>query len=196
MLTIHWSAAGVPMWFGTWTFLKKKTDKPQVKTPFQRGLVLAAVILIGDQISKWWMMEHVMNPPQAISVTPFFNLVVAWNRGVSFGLFGSDSPYGGWILSLIALVIVGFLTHWLYRIQKNYQAIAIGMIIGGALGNVADRVMYGAVYDFLDVHVAGYHWPAFNVADSGITIGAVILVLDSLFAKSDNGDSDNTSETS
>lgn len=160
-----------------------------------KGLLLALGILIGDQASKWWMMEHVMNPPQVISLTPFFNLVVAWNRGVSFGLFGSDSPYASWILSLIALVIVGFLVRWLWQVEKCHQAAAIGMIIGGALGNVVDRLLYGAVYDFIDIHVAGYHWPAFNVADSGITVGAIILVLDSLFAKSDNDNSDSTSET-
>ena len=167
-----------------------------MKSPFHRGLIVALVFLISDQISKWWMLESVMNPPQTISLTPFFNLVYAWNRGVSFGLFDTNSPYSGWILSLIAVAIVGYLMRWLYRVDNIFQAVAIGMIIGGALGNVADRIMYGAVYDFLDIHVAGYHWPAFNLADSGITVGAIILVLDSLFAKSDNSSSDSTREIS
>ncbi len=167
-----------------------------MSNPRNIGLLLAFGIVVSDQASKWWMMEYIMNPPQVIPITSFFNLVVAWNRGVSFGLFDSDSPYSGWILSSIAIAITCFLIRWLYNVDKKHQAVAIGMIIGGALGNVVDRIIHGAVYDFLDVHVAGYHWPAFNVADSGITVGAVILVLDSIFAKADNGNSDTTTETS
>ena len=163
--------------------------------PLRFGLGLAGVIFVADQLTKWGMMEFVMSPPTVIPVTSFFNLVVAWNRGVSFGMFDSDSPYSSWILSAIAIIIVGFMVRWLCKVTVQHQAAAIGMIIGGALGNVLDRIIHGAVYDFLDFHVAGYHWPAFNVADSAICVGAVILVLDSLFAKSENTDNGNTSET-
>ncbi len=157
---------------------------------------MALVILVLDQASKWWVLAVVMQPPQRIAVTPFFNLVTGWNRGVSFGMFDSDSPISGWILSALALVIVGFLLNWLRKENKRHISLAIGMIVGGAIGNVADRIMHGAVFDFLDVHVANYHWPAFNIADSGITVGAAILILDSLFAKPDNSKKNDSLEKS
>lgn len=155
--------------------------------PLRLGLAIALVTMALDQLTKWWVLEFIMQPPRVINLAPFFNLVTGWNRGVSFGMFSSDSPWSGWILSALAVIISGVLIGWLRKAEKRHNAIAIGLIIGGALGNVADRMVHGAVFDFLDVYVAGYHWPAFNVADSGITIGAAILVLDSLFAKSENG---------
>ena len=143
-------------------------------------------MVILDQASKWWILEHVMRPPRVIELTGFFNLVMGWNRGVSFGLFNTASPYNAWGLSAIALVIVAALTVWLKRTRGPFLAAAIGLVIGGALGNVVDRLRFGAVFDFLDLHAAGYHWPAFNVADSAITVGAVMLVVDSLFMHSEN----------
>ena len=146
------------------------------------GLVVAIVVIVFDQATKWWIMAVVMQPPRIIPVTPFFNLVMGWNRGISFGLFDGDSAINAWILPLVALAIVAALVVWLRRVQGVWLASAIGLVIGGALGNVVDRLRHdGAVADFLDFHVAGYHWPAFNVADSGITVGVTMLVLDSLF---------------
>jgi len=148
--------------------------------PLPIGLGIAAAIIALDQATKWAIVEVVMQPPRVIHVAPFFNIVMGWNRGVSFGMFNSPDS-SAWILSLIALVIVGVLMVWLVRSGRPLVAAAIGLIIGGALGNVIDRIRFGAVADFLDFYVGGYHWPAFNVADSAITIGAVILVADSLF---------------
>jgi signal peptidase II len=145
------------------------------------GLPLAALIVVLDQLSKWWIVEVVMQPPRVIPVLPFFNIVMGWNRGVSFGLFNEKSVLSQWFLPVLALVIVAALVVWLYRSEHRYTAVALGLVIGGALGNVIDRLHYGAVADFLDVHAFGYHWPAFNVADSAITVGAVMLVLESLF---------------
>ncbi len=145
------------------------------------GLAAAALVILCDQATKWWIVEVVMQPPTIIPVTPFFNLVMGWNRGISFGLFDGDSAINVWILPLVALAIVAALVVWLRRVQGAWLASAIGLVIGGALGNVVDRLRFGAVADFLDFHVAGYHWPAFNVADSGITVGVTMLVLDSLF---------------
>ena len=145
------------------------------------GLVVAILVIVFDQATKWWIMAMVMQPPRIIPVTPFFNLVMGWNRGISFGLFDGDSAINVWILPLVALAIVAALVVWLRRVQGVWLASAIGLVIGGALGNVVDRLRFGAVADFLDFHVAGYHWPAFNVADSGITVGVTMLVLDSLF---------------
>ena len=158
----------------------------------RRGLGLAGLVMVLDQISKWWIMERVMRPegvadtpfytPIRISVTPFFDLVMAWNRGVSFGIGNNAGEWNALILSALALVIVAVMVVWLKKAEGVLLQLALGGIIGGALGNVIDRLRFGAVADFLDVHLAGYHWPAFNVADSAITVGAVILVFDSLFA--------------
>ena len=145
------------------------------------GLALAAAVVAVDQVSKWVMVAWVMDPPRTIPVLPFFNLVMAWNRGVSFGLMASDEAAGRWLLSAVAIVITGALVVWLARVRHRLPAVAIGLVIGGAVGNLIDRLVRGAVADFLDFHVAGYHWPAFNVADSAITAGVVLLVVDGLF---------------
>lgn len=151
---------------------------------FAFGLILAASVIVLDQLSKWAIMQ-LMRPPRVIEITPFFNLVVGWNRGVSFGLFNNDSPLNAWILPAVALSIAVVLAIWLSRTDRASVALGLGLIIGGAIGNVIDRLRFGAVFDFLDVHAFGFHWPAFNVADSSITIGAVILVADSLFVRPD-----------
>ena len=150
------------------------------------GITAAIGVVALDQASKWWILEHVMRPPRVIELTGFFNLVVGWNRGVSFGMFNTASPYNAWVLSAIALGIVAALAVWLRRAGRPFLAAAIGLVMGGALGNVVDRLRFGAVFDFLDLHAVGYHWPAFNVADSAITVGAVLLVVDSLFMHSKN----------
>jgi signal peptidase II len=161
------------------------------------GLGLALLVFGLDQLTKWWIVESVMRPPRVLPVTPFFNLVMGWNRGVSFGMFNQDSPYNAWIFAGLALVIVAVLAVWLWRADRGLIGVAIGLIIGGALGNVVDRLRFGAVADFLDFHIGGYHWPAFNVADSGITIGAALLLADALFSRSEkpkNRASNRTSE--
>lgn len=145
------------------------------------GCLCMVCVLSVDQLSKWWIMNVVMRPPRVIEITDFFNLVLAWNTGISFGLFDSDSPFNVWTLSALALLIVACLIYWLLRAERRIIAVSLGLIIGGALGNVADRLRIGAVVDFLDFHAMGWHWPAFNVADSSITVGAAILIADSLF---------------
>ncbi|RAU23305.1 signal peptidase II [Paramagnetospirillum kuznetsovii] len=158
----------------------------------RRGLSLAALVIVLDQISKWWIMERVMRPdgvegtpfftPLRVTVAPFFDLVMAWNRGVSFGIGNNAGEWNAVILSGLALVIVAVMVVWLRKAESPWLQAALGGIIGGALGNVIDRARFGAVADFLDFHLAGHHWPAFNLADSAISVGAAILVFDSLFA--------------
>ena len=158
----------------------------------RNGLGVAGLIIVLDQLSKWWITERIMRPegvvdtpfftPLRVAITPFFQLVMTWNRGVSFGIGNQGGPWNAWLLSGLALVIVVAMLIWLRGAATPLAQIALGGIIGGALGNVIDRLRFGAVADFLDVHVMGYHWPAFNLADSAITVGAVILVFDSLFA--------------
>ena len=153
----------------------------------RNGLSLAALVILLDQLVKYWITNIIMLPPRIIPVTPFFNLVLGHNRGVSFGFFDGNSPLNQWLLSLVALAITAALVIWLARIDKPWVAVALGLIIGGAIGNVIDRLADGAVVDFLDFHWGEHHWPAFNVADTGITMGAAALILDSLFVRGGKG---------
>ena len=151
------------------------------------GWGLAAAVLVSDQISKYLILGLFQDADQPyFAITPFFNIVLAWNRGISFGMFGNAGAYSVEILIGLTVVIAVALAVWLMRSETRMSAAALGLIIGGAVGNVIDRFRFGAVTDFLDVHVLGYHWPAFNVADSAIVIGAAPLIWESLF---DGGES-------
>lgn len=149
------------------------------------GLIVATLVVLFDQAAKWWIIEVVMRPPQVIEVTPFFNLVMAWNRGVSFGMFAHEAEIMPYVLVGVAVAIVAMLWRWLMRADRPFPAVCLGLVIGGALGNVVDRLRFGAVADFLDFHIGGMHWPAFNVADSAITVGVLLLLADSLFDRRD-----------
>jgi len=152
-----------------------------------RGLALAVVVALLDQASKLWILGLMLpRQPgqQIIELLPFFNLVLVWNRGVSFGLFNNpDSPWNALALTLVAAAIVGGLVVWLRRATHGLIVFAIGLVIGGAIGNVVDRLRFGAVVDFLDVHAGAWHWPAFNVADSAICIGVALMLIDSLLVR-------------
>jgi signal peptidase II len=112
---------------------------------------------------------------------PFFNLVLVWNPGVSFGMFGGDEALEPWILVGLALVIAAGLLVWLSRERDRASALAIGLVLGGAIGNVIDRLRLGHVIDFVHAHWNEASFPAFNVADAAISIGAVCVILDALF---------------
>jgi signal peptidase II len=147
------------------------------------GLVVAAAVIALDQATKWIILSLVMAPPRPIAVTPFFNLVLVWNPGISFGLLRDHPSATRWVLAGAAVVIAAVLGFWLRRADRALPAVALGAVIGGALGNVIDRLVHGRVVDFLDLHALGYHWPAFNIADSAITLGVAALVVDGLFAR-------------
>ena len=142
------------------------------------GLLLAAAWFALDHTTKWLIREKIMNPPRQIPVTGFFNVVLGYNTGVSFGML-SGLGLPPWALSLAAIAVATALILWLGRTQSGLVASALGLLIGGALSNGLDRLRNGAVTDFLDFHVAGWHWPAFNVADVGVVCGVVLLMLDS-----------------
>ena len=148
----------------------------------RHGLVIAALVILFDQVTKWIALSGVDFGAHPISVTSFFNLVLVWNRGVSFGMFNDAGAAGPWILSGLAIAVVLGLLYWLRQTETWLTVTALGLVIGGALGNVIDRFRFGAVIDFLDFHLAGYHWPAFNVADAAICVGAVLLLLDGLLS--------------
>lgn len=142
--------------------------------------ILAVVVFAVDTVSKEIVLD-VFRDPHVIEVTPFFNLLLVWNRGVSFGMFSSGSGWGPIALLLVAAVVVAALVIWLWRTPSRWAALAIGLVVGGAIGNALDRIRHGAVVDFLDFHAAGWHWPAFNAADCAICVGAALLVVESLF---------------
>ncbi len=144
------------------------------------GLVAAVIVAVLDQLTKWWILDWVMDPPRSIAITPFFNTVLVWNRGASFGLFEGG---GTWPLLAVAAAIVVVLLVWLARTRRRALALALGLVIGGALGNAFDRLARGAVVDFLDFHWGELHWPAFNLADSAITVGVALMLLDGLFER-------------
>lgn len=144
------------------------------------AIIFIGVLIVVDQVVKQLMLSMVFDPPRIVEVTGFFNLVPVWNSGVSFGLFG-DSDTSRWILVGLALAIVVVLLIWLVRAGNGMVVFALTLVVGGALSNVVDRVVYGAVIDFVDIHAFGFHWPAFNVADSTIVLGTAMLLYDSLF---------------
>ena len=153
------------------------------KTPFYKGMLIATTIIFFDQLSKWWVFGALSTAPdQKIEVTNFFNLVMVWNKGISFGLLGSTG-YGHIIFSVTSLLIVAILLNWLWKAHHSLLAIALGLVIGGAIGNIIDRIRLKAVADFLDFYLDSWHWPAFNVADAAICIGVALLCMDSLLIK-------------
>lgn len=148
--------------------------------PIKKAAPLFAVLVLAlDQITKTVAVSAFAG--KVIEVLPFFNLVLVWNRGISFGLFNEHSAYGAYLLIALALVIVAFFIAWLRKTDHKPVQIAICVVIAGALGNVIDRLIYGAVVDFLDFHAFGYHWPAFNIADSAVVLGIAFILADSIF---------------
>lgn len=144
------------------------------------GGALAAALAV-DFVTKWLIVNIVMVPPRTIEIAPFFNLTLGFNSGVSFGMFRElfvDRPL---LLAGIKMAIVTGLLVWAIRTAKPSETISLGLIAGGATGNVLDRIRQGAVTDFLDFHVGGWHWPAFNMADTMITIGVVLLIAGSFW---------------
>lgn len=167
------------------------------------GWAIAILLLIMDQLSKWIIVENVFRPesiypltfiewyienrppfPHDVgSVLPFFNLVLVYNTGVSFSMFAEHGAVNGnmpLILSgIAALIALGF-AIWLTKTDSKLSAVGSGLIIGGAVGNILDRLRFGGVIDFLDFHIGELHWPAFNVADCGIVIGVAVILISQL----------------
>ena len=148
-----------------------------------KWLGLSALVVVLDRITKLAVMRT-FTLHESVEVTSFFNMVFVYNRGAAFS-FLSDA--GGWqreLFIVIALTAAAWIT-WLLRKHPSQTlfCLALSLILGGALGNVIDRVLYGAVVDFLDFHALGWHWPAFNVADMGISCGAILLIWDAITAK-------------
>ena len=152
------------------------------------GLLVAAALLAADQASKWWILEGLRLPEvrhvPLLEFGPFgLDLTMVWNRGVTFGLLSGDGPWNHLVLALVAAGIAVFLLRWLARAETRMVAVALGAVIGGAVGNVVDRLRFGAVVDFVDAYAWGWHWYVFNIADTGIVCGVAALIADALFRR-------------
>jgi len=150
------------------------------------GLPVAAGILVADQLSKWWVLE-VLRLPEVGQVKLLdlgsvgFDLTMVWNRGVTFGLLAGQALWHRLLLAALALVVAAFLLRWIARAENRLTAVALGGIVGGAIGNVIDRLRFGAVVDFADAWAGNWHWYVFNLADAAIVLGVAALIADALF---------------
>jgi len=143
---------------------------------FLRSLAIATIILLLDQLSKWSALSNLqLGIPEP--VLPFMNWLLLLNPGAAFSFLAQGSGWQRWFFTIVALVACVYIV-WLLRKSQNDKilCVALSLILGGALGNVLDRIMYGAVVDFIDLHYANWHWPAFNIADSAICIGAALII--------------------
>ena len=146
-----------------------------------RWYVLAAVIIVLDQISEQVVLANVQYG-ETIYVAPFWNWVLTFNRGAAFSFLADEGGWQRWFFTVLAIGV----SAWIAAMLRTHAAqkllsLALALIMGGALGNVIDRIRFGAVVDFVQWHAAGFYWPAFNIADSAITIGAVLMILDQFF---------------
>ena len=145
------------------------------------GLSVAAVTALADQAHKAWMLYvYDIAARGIVRIASFFDLVLVWNRGISYGLFPQESALGRLGLILFAFGASAGLAAWLARVDTKLTAVSIGLIIGGAIGNAIDRILYGAVADFFSLHAFGFQWYVFNIADAAIVAGVVGLLYDSL----------------
>jgi len=156
-----------------------------IKRGALRWLWLSIVIILLDHWTKYWAMMH-LGLLQPHHVMPFFNFTLDFNRGAAFSFLSFASGWQRWFFAVFAVVIVIGLLVWLARIpsKKHWLAAALALIIGGALGNLWDRVTLGYVVDFIDLYVKHWHWPIFNLADSAISVGVVMLAIDLFFSRS------------
>ncbi len=145
------------------------------------GLATALVVFVVDRINKHWMVDIYGLPARgSIEVTGFLDVVMVWNRGISYGLFQQHGDLGRYGLIILALILSVILIAWLARTLGSATAIALGLMLGGAVSNPIDRMIWGAVADFYRLHAWGYSWYVFNVADAAIVAGAAILLYLSL----------------
>ena len=169
--------------------------QPVVPSSPRAGIACAVGAMLADQASKWYLVERVFRPdgvsetpffsPVVIDILPVFDLRLSWNQGISFSLFSSDASR--WPLLVVTSLITAVLIAWLWRTPRLWLQVGLGLIVGGALGNIIDRASIGAVADFLHFFWQDWHFPTFNIADSCITIGATIVLLDALFERPHDG---------
>lgn len=152
------------------------------------GLLVAVIVFVADQATKLWILHGlVVSVGDVIPVTPFLNLVLVWNRGISYGLMQQEADLGRWGLVFLTAVAVVLLSVWLARARGRLTAASVGLVLGGAAGNLVDRVVYGAVVDFVHLHAGDLSWYVFNIADAAIVAGVIGLLWES-FRPRQSGD--------
>jgi len=145
---------------------------------FRNGLLVALVVIILDQVTKFWAASA-LSYAVPVPILPGFNLTLMHNPGAAFSFLGDAGGWQRWLFLALALGVSGWLALWLRKLGEGerWMGLALALLIGGALGNAIDRVYLGYVIDFIDWHCCSYHWPAFNIADSAISFGAVLLFI-------------------
>jgi signal peptidase II len=151
-----------------------------MRTPARLGALTALATLVLDQASKlYFLFVDPLSAREPIRLAPFLDLIVVWNRGISYGLFQQHTEFGRWALVALSIAAAVGLSVWLARATNRLLGAALGLIIGGAIGNAIDRIAYGAVFDFVHFHVGSFSWYVFNIADAAIVAGVVGLLYDS-----------------
>lgn len=146
------------------------------------GLLVAAAVMVADQATKFLVLQLVgWQSGAMIRLTPFLDIAIVFNRGVSYGLFPQDSDAGRWMLTAVKLFAALLFIIWLARTHSRLVAASLGLLAGGALGNAIDRTVHGAVVDFISLHVAGWNWYVFNLADMAVVAGVLGLLYDAAF---------------
>lgn len=147
-------------------------------------LLLSLLILVLDQITKTWVSNH-LSFNQPVNILPYFDLRLLHNTGAAWSILADQGGWQRWFLSGLAIIVSIVIMVWLTRLdsKQRWLACALALILGGALGNVMDRIIYGYVVDFIDIYYQQWHWPAFNIADIAISIGAIMLLIDAIIFK-------------
>ena len=152
---------------------------PQPASPRRIGILAAIVAIAIDQASKTWLLQVYDLPAHpSVQLTPWLDLHLAWNRGISYSLLTASTNAGRWMLIAGTLAATALLSVWLAKARLRLTGLALGLLIGGALGNVVDRVLYGAVMDFVYFHIGSFQWYIFNGADCAIVIGVGLLLFE------------------
>ena len=157
--------------------------------PQQRWLWLSLLIIVLDQATKQ-VAETYLTPHQAVNVLPYFDWYLTYNPGAAFSFLADAGGWQRWFFTIIAILVSVFILHWLRSLsrEETWTAISLSLILGGAIGNVIDRLYLGHVIDYIQVWLGAYPWPAFNIADAAITVGVIVLIISSFTAKPDPAD--------
>lgn len=157
--------------------------------PMLKWLWLSSLVIVLDQISKWWVVKH-FDLYESLALFPSVNLTYVHNTGAAFSFLSSAGGWQRWFFIAIALIATTILMIWLSRLKRSerWMAVTLSLILGGAIGNLYDRISYGYVIDFIDIYHKTWHWPVFNVADSAISVGIVMMLIDAFFSKNSTSD--------